>query len=103
MGCRGGILISRMHCTRHGKPLNMKMSRLTARDIVALKRAGQRIAALTAYDYTSAQMLDAAGVPLILIGDSLGMVIQGEDTTLPVTLEHIIYHSRSVARGTRRA
>src|SRR5260370_23598157 len=100
---QGGILICRMHCTRHGESLNMKTSRLTARDIVALKRAGQRIAALTAYDYTSAQMVDAAGVPLILIGDSLGMVIQGEDTTLPVTLDHIIYHSRSVARGAQRA
>ena len=81
----------------------MKTSRLTARDIVAMKHGGQRIAALTAYDYTSAQMLDAAGVPLILIGDTLGMVVQGEDTTLPVTLDHIIYHSRIVARGARRA
>ncbi len=81
----------------------MKTSRLTARDIVAMKQAGQRIAALTAYDYTSAQMIDAAGVPLILIGDSLGVVVQGEDTTLPVTLDQIIYHSRMVARGTQRA
>jgi 3-methyl-2-oxobutanoate hydroxymethyltransferase len=81
----------------------MKTGQLTARDIVAMKHAGHRIAALTAYDYTSAQMLDAAGVPLILIGDSLGMVVQGEDTTLPVTLDQIIYHSRCVARGTRRA
>jgi 3-methyl-2-oxobutanoate hydroxymethyltransferase len=81
----------------------MKTGQLTARDIVAMKRAGQRIAALTAYDYTSAQMIDAAGVPLILIGDSLGTVVQGEDTTLPVTLDQIIYHSRCAARGTRRA
>src|SRR6266481_4467400 len=102
MGRQSGILICRMHCTVRGL-LNMKTSRLTARDIVALKRAGQRIAALTAYDYTSAQMVDAAGVPLILIGDTLGMVIQGEDTTLPVTLDHIIYHARIVARGAQRA
>src|SRR6266850_7553095 len=81
----------------------MKTGQLTARDIVAMKRAGQRIAALTAYDYTSAQMIDAAGVPLILIGDSLGMVVQGEDTTLPVTLDQISYHSRCASRGTRRA
>jgi 3-methyl-2-oxobutanoate hydroxymethyltransferase len=81
----------------------MKTGQLTARDIVAMKRAGQRIAALTAYDYTSAQMIDAAGVPLILIGDSLGTVVQGEDTTLPVTLDQIIYHSRCASRGTRRA
>jgi 3-methyl-2-oxobutanoate hydroxymethyltransferase len=81
----------------------MKTGQVTARDIVAMKRAGQRIAALTAYDYTSAQMVDSAGVPFILVGDSLGMVVQGEDTTLPVTLDQIIYHSKCVARGTRRA
>jgi 3-methyl-2-oxobutanoate hydroxymethyltransferase len=83
--------------------LHMKTTRLTARDIVAMKHGGRRIAALTAYDYTSAQMLDAAGVPLILIGDTLGMVVQGEDTTLPVTLDQIIYHTRLVARGAQRA
>jgi 3-methyl-2-oxobutanoate hydroxymethyltransferase len=81
----------------------MKTGRLTARDIVAMKRGGKRIAALTAYDYTSAQMVDAAGVQVILVGDSLGVVVQGEETTLPVTLEQIIYHSRAVARGTQRA
>ena len=81
----------------------MKPTRITVRDIVAMKRAGRRIAALTAYDYTSAQMVDAAGVPMILIGDTLGMVVQGEDTTLSVTLDQIIYHARLVARGSRRA
>src|ERR1700753_3161205 len=81
----------------------MNMTRLTVRDILAMKREGQRIAALTAYDYTSAQMIDAARIPLILIGDTLGMVVQGEDTTLPVTLAQVIYHSRMVARGTERA
>src|SRR6201996_2219898 len=78
------------------------MKRLTAPDIAALKAQGKRIAALTAYDYTSAQMIDAAGVPVILIGDSLGTVVQGEDTTLPVTLDHVIYHSRLVSRGSER-
>ena len=81
----------------------MKTTRLTVWDIVAMKREGKRIAALTAYDYTSAQMLDAAGIPLILIGDTLGMVVQGEDTTLPVTLDHVIYHARIVSRGAQRA
>ncbi|HEY0684810.1 MAG TPA: 3-methyl-2-oxobutanoate hydroxymethyltransferase [Steroidobacter sp.] len=81
----------------------MKGQRLSTMDIVAMKRRGERIAALTAYDYTSAQMIDAAGVPFILIGDTLGMVVQGQDTTLPVTLEQIIYHSQMVARGSRRA
>jgi len=82
---------------------DMRSSRLTVRDIVAMKREGRRIAALTAYDYTSAQMIDAAGVPLILIGDTLGMVVQGNDTTLSVTLDQIIYHARLVARGSQRA
>ena len=78
------------------------MKRLTAPDIVAMKREGRRIAALTAYDYTSAQMIDAAGVPVILIGDSLGTVVQGEDTTLPVTLDQVIYHARLVSRGSEQ-
>jgi 3-methyl-2-oxobutanoate hydroxymethyltransferase len=82
---------------------HMKTARLTTRDIVAMKREGRRIAALTAYDYTSARMVDAAGVPVILVGDTLGMVVQGEDTTLPVTLDQVIYHSRMVARGSQRA
>src|SRR6187402_891989 len=81
----------------------MKSVRLTARDIVAMKRDGKRIASLTAYDYTSARMIDAAGIPLILIGDTLGMVVQGEDTTLPVTLDQVVYHSRLVSRGSERA
>jgi 3-methyl-2-oxobutanoate hydroxymethyltransferase len=81
----------------------MKTGRLTARDIVAMKGAGKRIAALTAYDYTSAQILDAAGVPLILIGDTLGMVVQGKDTTIAVTLDEVLYHTRMVARGAQHA
>jgi 3-methyl-2-oxobutanoate hydroxymethyltransferase len=79
----------------------MKLQRLSVLDIVAMKRRGERIAALTAYDYTSAQMVDAAGVPFILIGDTL--VVQGHDTTLPVTLDQIIYHAQMVERGTHRA
>jgi 3-methyl-2-oxobutanoate hydroxymethyltransferase len=81
----------------------MKTSRLSTRDIVAMKQRGERIAALTAYDYTGAQMLDAADIPFILIGDTLGMVLQGEQTTLPVTLDQIIYHARMVERGAQRA
>jgi 3-methyl-2-oxobutanoate hydroxymethyltransferase len=81
----------------------MKLQRISVLDIVEMKRRGERIAALTAYDYTSGQMVDAAGIPFILIGDTLGMVVQGHDTTLPVTLDHIIYHAQMVERGTRRA
>lgn len=68
-----------------------------------MKARGEKIAVLTAYDASFARELDEAGVDAVLVGDSLGMVMQGEATTLPVTLEHMIYHSRCVARGLRRA
>ena len=68
-----------------------------------MKRAGEPIACLTAYDASYAALVDAARIDLVLVGDSLGMVIQGHDTTVPVTVDDIIYHSRVVARGLRRA
>ena len=68
-----------------------------------LKEKGEKIASLTAYDATFATILDEAGVELILIGDSLGMVLQGHKTTVPVTVDDMVYHCRMVARGTRRA
>jgi len=68
-----------------------------------MKAKGERIACLTAYDASFAALVDQAGTDLVLVGDSLGMVIQGFDTTVPVTVDNIIYHSRIVARGLRRA
>jgi len=68
-----------------------------------MKHEGEPIACLTAYDASFAALVDAAGTDLVLVGDSLGMVIQGHDTTVPVTVDDIIYHSRTVARGLRRA
>lgn len=68
-----------------------------------MKDGGEPIACLTAYDASYAALVDAAGTDLVLVGDSLGMVIQGHDTTVPVTVDDIIYHSRAVARGLRRA
>ena len=68
-----------------------------------MKAAGEKLACLTAYDATFAQALDAAGVEVILVGDSLGMVVQGHDTTIPVTMDDMVYHCRSVARGRSRA
>jgi len=68
-----------------------------------MKQKGEPIACLTAYDASYAALVDAAGTDLVLVGDSLGMVIQGHDTTVPVTVDDIIYHSRTVARGIRRA
>ncbi len=68
-----------------------------------MKAESEPIACLTAYDASYAALVDAAGTDLVLIGDSLGMVIQGHDTTVPVTVDDIIYHSQNVARGLRRA
>lgn len=68
-----------------------------------MKRAGEKIACLTAYDYSFAHLLDDAGMDLIMVGDSLGMVIQGHETTLPVSMAEMVYHSRCVARGIERA
>src|SRR5919112_6032621 len=77
--------------------------RLTIRDIQRLKDTGERIPMLTAYDYTTAQMVDAAGVPLILVGDSLGMVVLGYSSTVPVTLDDMLHHAKAVVRGAQRA
>jgi 3-methyl-2-oxobutanoate hydroxymethyltransferase len=75
--------------------------RTTVRDIQKMKDDGQPIVMLTAYDATSARLSEAAGVPMLLVGDSLGMVIQGHEYPIPVTLEHIIYHASIVARVTK--
>lgn len=64
---------------------------------------GRRFACLTAYDASFARVLDRAGIEVVLVGDSLGMVVQGEASTLPVTMEHMVYHTRAVARGLQRA
>src|SRR5512134_1128438 len=64
-----------------------------------MKEKGEKIASLTCYDASYAALVDAAGTDVVLVGDSLGMVIQGHDTTVPVTLDHVIYHSRAVAKG----
>lgn len=68
-----------------------------------MKGDGEPIACLTAYDASYAALVDAAGTDLVLVGDSLGMVIQGHDTTVPVTVADVVYHTRNVARGLRRA
>ncbi|MFW5748397.1 MAG: 3-methyl-2-oxobutanoate hydroxymethyltransferase [Chloroflexota bacterium] len=76
--------------------------RLTIKDIQKMKDEGERIAMLTAYDAVSARVAEAAGVPLLLVGDTLGMVVQGHDSTIPVTLDHMIYHCEIVTRCTQR-
>ena len=76
---------------------------LTIADLQAYRDRGERFAMLTAYDYLSAQILDEAGVPIILVGDSLGMVVLGYDSTVPVTLDEMLHHTRAVRRGASRA
>ena len=77
--------------------------RVTTRSLARYKRRGERFAMLTAYDFAFARLFDRAGIGCLLVGDSLANVVQGEDTTLPVTLDTMIYHSRLVARAVRRA
>lgn len=72
---------------------------VTVPDLQAMKAQGRRIVMLTAYDASFAWQLDAAGIDVALVGDSLGMVVQGHRSTLPVTLEHMVYHTAAVARG----
>jgi 3-methyl-2-oxobutanoate hydroxymethyltransferase len=77
--------------------------RVTVPSLARRKRRGEKISMLTAYDFTFAQIFDAAEIDILLVGDSLGNVMQGQDTTLPVTLDDVVYHTRSVARGAQRA
>lgn len=77
--------------------------RITVFDIQAMKESGQRIAMLTAYDHPSAALAERAQVLMLLVGDSLGMVVHGAETTLPVTLDDMIRHARAVVRGSSRA
>ena len=77
--------------------------RVTVPAITAMKAAGSRIAMITAYDATFARLVDEAGVDMILVGDSVGMVVQGEANTIPVDLEEMEYHVRTVARADTRA
>ncbi|HEX3327677.1 MAG TPA: 3-methyl-2-oxobutanoate hydroxymethyltransferase [Actinomycetota bacterium] len=76
---------------------------VTVNDVRAFKERGERFAMLTAYDAPSARLVDEAGIPLILVGDTLGMVVLGYETTLPVTMEDMLHHTAAVARGAKNA
>jgi 3-methyl-2-oxobutanoate hydroxymethyltransferase len=77
--------------------------RVTIHELRRMKAAGERIAMVTAYDATSARLLDRGGVDVVLVGDSVGMVVQGHESTLPVTLDQMVYHCAMVRRGLARA
>jgi 3-methyl-2-oxobutanoate hydroxymethyltransferase len=92
-----GCIIDRMSATPSPE------RRLTVADIARLHAEGRRFAAITAYDYPTARIVDEAGIPLILVGDSLGMVMLGYESTVRVSLEEMLHHTKAVVRGTRRA
>jgi len=77
--------------------------RITINDIKAMKEKGEKITMLTAYDYSTAKIVDEVGIPLILVGDSLGMVVLGYESTIPVTMDEMIHHTKAVVRGTKQA
>ncbi len=80
-----------------------QIKRITTKSLQLLKKKGIKISALTAYDFITAKLLDEAGIDVILVGDSLSNVFQGNDTTLPVTMDEMIYHTKAVAKGVNRA
>ena len=79
------------------------MPRVSIREIAGLKTRGEKIPMVTAYDYPSARLAEQARIPLILVGDSLGMVVLGYDSTIPVTMEDMLHHVKAVARGAQRS
>ena len=79
------------------------MDKVTTASLLQAKQKGEKITVLTAYDYSTARLLDEAGVDIALVGDSLGMVVLGYDSTLPVTMEDMLHHTKAVSRGVKRA
>lgn len=77
--------------------------RVTISDIREMKQKGEKITMLTAYDYALARLVDQAGIPLILVGDSLGMVVLGYESTIPVTMDEMIHHTKAVTRGAKKS
>jgi 3-methyl-2-oxobutanoate hydroxymethyltransferase len=76
---------------------------ISINEIKEMKQKGEKISMLTAYDYVTAKIIDEAGIPMILVGDSLGMVVLGYESTIPVTMEEMLHHTKAVARGAKKA
>ncbi len=81
----------------------MAVKRKTVLDILQMKTAGEKITVLTSYDYPFARLVDGEGIDIILVGDSVGSVVSGYDTTLPVTMDEMLYHTKAVVRGSEQA
>ena len=79
------------------------MNKKTIKDLMKMKKEAKRVSMITAYDYYMSKLVDEAGIDVILVGDSLGMVVQGRETTLPVTVNDMIYHTQAVCRGAKNA
>jgi 3-methyl-2-oxobutanoate hydroxymethyltransferase len=79
------------------------MMRVSVSQIREMKQKGEKITMITAYDYSTARMVDEAGIPMILVGDSLGMVVLGYESTIPVTMDDMLHHTKAVVRGTKKA
>src|SRR5512139_3495286 len=86
-----------------GKPDGPRARVMTTKRVMQMKQAGEKITMLTAYDFLVAKYLDQVGIDIILVGDSLGNVVQGHETTLPVTVEDMIYHAKAVKRAVKNA
>src|SRR6187431_3394159 len=82
--------------------VNKEVKRVTTNTLQKMKAAGEKISMLTAYDFSFAKIIDSAGIDIILVGDSASNVMAGHETTLPVTLDHMIYHAQSVVRAIDR-
>lgn len=82
--------------------VNKEVKRITTHTLTVMKEQGEKIAMLTAYDFSSARIIDGAGIDVILVGDSASNVMAGHETTLPITLDQMIYHAQSVVRGVKR-
>ncbi len=87
----------------HPSPPGVRVPKVTMPALTEMKRQGKPISALTAYDYPTARLVDEAGVDLILVGDSLAMVVLGQENTLAVTVDEMLHHTRAVRRAVRRA
>lgn len=83
--------------------IHSEVKRVTTHTLAEMKEAGEKISMLTAYDYTMARLLDSAGVDVLLVGDSASNVMAGHETTLPITLDQMIYHASAVVRAVQRA